>query len=201
MKLLLLLALMIEIMNKEIIENSIYNILQEIEWYDVAREWLQDTPKRVAKAMEKVFEWYNQKPEDIMTVFENESQWIDQIVWLSNIEFYSFCEHHLLPFFWKCSVYYIPGEKICGISKLARIVNIFARRLQNQERLTKQIADTVEELLKPKWVAVVMEWKHFCMLCRGVEKQNSIMKTSDLRWAFKENDKTRAEFFNLIKQS
>ena len=187
-------------MNKEIIENSIYNILQEIEWYDVAREWLQDTPKRVAKAMEKVFEWYHIKPEDIMTVFENESK-VDQIVWLSNIEFYSFCEHHLLPFFGKCSVYYIPGEKICGISKLARIVNIFARRLQNQERLTKQIADTVEELLKPKWVAVVMEWKHFCMLCRWVEKQNSVMKTSDLRWAFKENDKTRAEFFSLIKQS
>lgn len=198
MKLLLLLALMIEIMNN--VDEAVQTLLKFI-WEDLNREWLQDTPKRVRKAMWKVFEWYNQKPEDIMTVFENESQWIDQIVWLSNIEFYSFCEHHLLPFFGKCSVYYIPGEKICGISKLARIVNIFARRLQNQERLTKQIADTVEELLQPKWVAVVMEWKHFCMLCRGVEKQNSIMKTSDLRWAFKENDKTRAEFFNLIKQS
>lgn len=200
MKPLLLLALIIERMNKGNIAEAVYDILYEIEWDNIEREWLQDTPKRVAKAMEKVFEWYNQKPEDIMTVFENESK-VDQIVWLSNIEFYSFCEHHLLPFFWKCSVYYIPGEKICGISKLARIVNIFARRLQNQERLTKQIADTVEELLQPKWVAVVMEWKHFCMLCRWVEKQCSVMKTSDLRWAFKENDKTRSEFFNLIKQS
>ena len=200
MKHLLLLLLMIERMNKPIIATSISNILAEIEWENIEREWLQDTPNRVAKAMEKVFEGYNIKPEDIMTVFENESQDIDQIVWLSNIEFYSFCEHHLLPFFGKCSVYYIPWDKICWISKLARIVDIFARRLQNQERLTKQIADTVEELLQPKWVAVVMEWKHFCMLCRWVEKQCSVMKTSDLRWAFKENDKTRAEFFNLIKE-
>ena len=196
MKLLLLLALIIERMNN--VDEAVQTMLRFI-WEDLDREGLKDTPKRVRKAMWKVFEGYNIKPEDIMTVFENESK-VDQIVWLSNIEFYSFCEHHLLPFFWKCSVYYIPGEKICGISKLARIVNIFARRLQNQERLTKQIADTVEELLQPKWVAVVMEWKHFCMLCRWVEKQCSVMKTSDLRWAFKENDKTRAEFFNLIKE-
>ena len=198
MKLLLLLLLMIERMNKPIIATAISNILAEIEWENIEREWLQDTPNRVAKAMEKVFEGYNIKPEDIMTVFENESQDIDQIVWLSNIEFYSFCEHHLLPFFGKCSVYYIPGKKICGISKLARIVNIYARRLQNQERLTKQIADCIEKLLQPKAVAVVMEWKHFCMLCRGVEKQNSIMKTSDIRGMFRDNEKTRAELFRLI---
>lgn len=197
MKLLQVLALMTEQMNKNMLEEATRMVLSQIEW-DLNREWLKDTPKRVAKAMEKVFEWYNQDPKDIMTVFENESK-VDQIVWLSDIEFYSFCEHHMLPFFGKCSVYYIPWKKICGISKLARIVNIYARRLQNQERLTKQIADCIEELLQPKWVAVVMEWKHFCMLARGVEKQNSIMKTSDLRWAFMENEKTRAEFFNLIK--
>ena len=196
MKLLLLLALIIERMNN--VDEAVQTMLRFI-WEDLDREGLKDTPKRVRKAMWKVFEGYNIKPEDIMTVFENESK-VDQIVWLSNIEFYSFCEHHLLPFFGKCSVYYIPWDKICWISKLARIVDIFARRLQNQERLTKQIADTVEELLQPKWVAVVMEWKHFCMLCRWVEKQCSVMKTSDLRWAFKENDKTRAEFFNLIKE-
>ena len=196
MKHLLLLALIIERMNN--VDEAVQTMLKFI-WEDLDREGLKDTPKRVRKAMWKVFEGYNIKPQDIMTVFENESK-VDQIVWLSNIEFYSFCEHHLLPFFGKCSVYYIPGKKICGISKLARIVNIYARRLQNQERLTKQIADTVEELLQPKWVAVVMEWKHFCMLCRWVEKQCSVMKTSDLRWAFKENDKTRAEFFNLIKE-
>ena len=196
MKHLLLLALMIERMNN--VDEAVQTMLKFI-WEDLDREGLKDTPKRVRKAMWKVFEGYNIKPEDIMTVFENESK-VDQIVWLSNIEFYSFCEHHLLPFFGKCSVYYIPWDKICWISKLARIVDIFARRLQNQERLTKQIADTVEELLQPKWVAVVMEWKHFCMLCRWVEKQCSVMKTSDLRWAFKENDKTRSEFFNLIKE-
>lgn len=197
MKLLQVLALMTEQMNKNMLEEATRMVLSQIEW-DIYREWLKETPKRVAKAMEKVFEWYNQDPKDIMTVFENESE-VDQIVWLSDIEFYSFCEHHMLPFFGKCSVYYIPWKKICGISKLARIVNIYARRLQNQERLTKQIADCIEKLLQPKWVAVVMEWKHFCMLCRGVEKQNSVMKTSDLRWAFMENEKTRAEFFNLIK--
>ena len=197
MKLLQVLALMTEQMNKNMLEEATRMVLSQIEW-DINREWLKETPKRVAKAMEKVFEWYSQDPKDIMTVFENESE-VDQIVWLSDIEFYSFCEHHMLPFFGKCSVYYIPWKKICGISKLARIVNIYARRLQNQERLTKQIADCIEKLLQPKWVAVVMEWKHFCMLARGVEKQNSVMKTSDLRWAFMENEKTRAEFFNLIK--
>lgn len=179
------------------LEEATRMVLSQIEW-DLNREWLKETPKRVAKAMEKVFEGYSQKPEDIMTVFENESTQIDQIVWLSDIEFYSFCEHHLLPFFGKCSVYYIPWKKICGISKLARIVNIYARRLQNQERLTKQIADCIEELLQPKAVAVVMEWKHFCMLARWVEKQNSVMKTSDIRGIFKDNEKARAELFRLI---
>ena len=195
MKHLLLLLLMIEKMNN--VDEAVQTMLKFI-WEDLDREGLKDTPKRVRKAMWKVFEGYNIKPEDIMTVFENESQDIDQIVWLSNIEFYSFCEHHLLPFFGKCSVYYIPGKKICGISKLARIVNIYARRLQNQERLTKQIADCIEKLLQPKAVAVVMEWKHFCMLCRGVEKQNSVMKTSDIRGMFRDNEKTRAELFRLI---
>lgn len=167
---------------------------------DISREWLRDTPKRVEKAYWKLFEWYKIKPEDIMTVFENESDWIDQIVWLNDIEFYSFCEHHMLPFFWKCSVYYIPWKKICWISKLARIVNIYARRLQNQERLTKQIADCIEKLLEPKGVAVIMEWKHFCMIARWVEKQNSIMKTSDLRWAFRNEWEARQELFNLINK-
>ena len=198
MKLLLLLLLMIERMNKDTIANNMFQIIKEIEADTYNREWLQETPERVAKAMEKIFEGYHIYPEDIMTVFDNESKEIDQIVGLSNIEFYSFCEHHILPFFGKCSVYYIPGKKICGISKLARIVNIYARRLQNQERLTKQIADCIEKLLQPKAVAVVMEWKHFCMLCRGVEKQNSVMKTSDIRGMFRDNEKTRAELFRLI---
>ena len=180
-------------------QEEIRKILQYL-WEDITREWLQETPKRVEKAYGKLFEWYTQNPEDIMTVFENESKGIDQIVGLSNIEFYSFCEHHMLPFFWKAHVYYIPWKKICGISKLARIVNIYARRLQNQERLTKQVADCIEKLLKPKAVAVIMEWKHFCMLARGVEKQNSIMKTSDIRGRFRKDEKARAELFRLIKE-
>jgi GTP cyclohydrolase I len=106
----------------------------------------------------------------------------------------------MLPFFWKATVYYIPSDKICWISKLARIVNIFARRLQNQERLTKQIADAIEEYLHPKAIAVILEGKHFCMIARWVEKQNSIMKTSDLRWAFREDWKARQELFNLINK-
>lgn len=167
---------------------------------DISREWLLNTPKRVEKAYGRLFEGYKMKPEDIMTVFENESEWIDQIVWLNDIEFYSFCEHHMLPFFWKASVYYIPWKKICWISKLARIVNIYARRLQNQERLTKQIADSIERLLQPKAVAVILEGKHFCMIARWVEKQNSIMKTSDLRGVFKEDWKSRQELFNLINK-
>lgn len=180
-------------------QEEVKKILQYL-WEDINREWLQDTPKRVEKAYAKLFEWYNQKVEDIMTVFENESEWIDQIVWLNDIEFYSFCEHHMLPFFWKATVYYIPSKKICGISKLARIVNIYARRLQNQERLTKQIADALEKYLKPKAIAVILEWKHFCMIARWVEKQNSIMKTSDLRWAFRKDWKARQELFNLINK-
>lgn len=184
-------------MNEAKIELAVKSLLEEL-WEDTSREWLKETPKRVRKAMWKIFEWYSQNPKDIMTVFENESDNVDQIVWLSNIEFYSFCEHHMLPFFGKCAVYYIPDKKICWISKLARIVNIYARRLQNQERLTKQIADTVVELLQPKAVAVVMEWKHFCMLARGVEKQCSTMKTSDIRGRFRENAEARAELFNLI---
>ena len=180
-------------------QEEIKKILQELG-EDITREWLIKTPERVEKACTKLFEGYHQKVEDVMTVFKNESEGIDQIVGLNDIEFYSFCEHHLLPFFGKAFVYYIPWDKICGISKLARIVNIYARRLQNQERLTKQIADAIEKYLKPKAVAVILEGKHFCMLARGVEKQNSIMKTSDLRGKFKTDPFSRQELFNLINQ-
>lgn len=180
-------------------QEQITKILQFIG-EDITREGLLETPKRVEKAYKKLFEGYNQKPEDVMTVFENESEGIDQIVGLNDIEFYSFCEHHMLPFFWKATVYYIPWKKICGISKLARIVNIFARRLQNQERLTKQIADTIERLLQPKAVAVILEGKHFCMIARGVEKQNSVMKTSDIRGLFKVGGTATQELYNLINK-
>lgn len=161
------------------------------------REGLVKTPTRVRKAYEKIFEGYKKDPSEFMTVFQNESS-IDQIVGLSNIEFYSTCEHHMLPFFGKAHIYYIPDKKIVGISKLARILDMFARRLQNQERVAKQVADLIEETLQPKGVAVVIEARHLCMMARGVEKQMSVMRTSDLRGAFREKHETRDELFQLI---
>ena len=181
-------------------QEEVKRILQELG-EDITREGLLKTPERVEKACKKLFEGYHQKVEDVMTVFANESEEHEQIVGLNDIEFYSFCEHHLLPFFWKACVYFIPWDQICGISKLARIVNIFARRLQNQERLTKQIADAVEKYLQPKAVAVVLEGKHFCMMARGVEKKDAIMKTSDFRGKFKTDIFCRQELFNLINKN
>lgn len=162
------------------------------------REGLLDTPRRVVKANKKIYEGYDLKPEDFMTVFENESK-IDQIVGLTNIEFFSMCEHHMLPFFGKAHIFYIPDKKIVGISKLARILNMFSRRMQNQERIAKQVADVIEKYLKPKGVAVIIEAKHLCMMARGVEKQSPTMKTSELRGGFKKKQATREELFNLIK--
>lgn len=180
------------------VEENITRLLEWI-WENPNREWLLSTPKRVIKMYGEIFRGYNQETKDIMTVFENESDSIDQIVWLNDIEYYSFCEHHMLPFFWKAHIYYIPGKHICGISKLARILDIYSRRLQNQERLAKQVADDIEKYLEPKWVAVILEAQHFCMMCRWVSKQNAVMKTSDIRWAFKQDEKARQEVFNLIQ--
>ena len=163
---------------------------------DPTREGLLETPKRVIKANNKIYEGYGSELK--LTTFKNESH-IDQIVGLSDIEFYSTCEHHMLPFFGKGHIYYIPNDKIIGISKLGRILDKFARRLQNQERLAKQTADLIEEILKPKAVAVILEGKHLCMMARGVEKQNAIMKTSELRGAFRDKPEARQELMNLIK--
>lgn len=162
------------------------------------REGLKDTPHRVTEAYAHILGGYSQNLTDVLTTFQNESA-IDQIVGLSNIEFYSTCEHHMLPFFGKAHVYYIPNQQIVGISKLARVVDIYARRLQNQERLAKQIADALEQTLKPKGVAIILEAEHFCMKARGVQKQNAVMKTSDIRGVFREKPEARQELFNLIK--
>jgi len=176
-------------------EDLVVRMLEKIG-EDPTREGLLETPKRVLKANKAIFSGYTDKPN--LTVFKNESE-IDQIVGLSNIEYYSTCEHHMLPFFGKCHVYYIPSDKIVGISKLARIVDLFSRRLQNQERLAKQIADKIEEVLKPKGVAVVMEGQHMCMMARGVAKQHATMKTSELRGVFRDKPEARQELFNLIQ--
>lgn len=160
------------------------------------REGLLDTPRRVAKTYEKLLSGYHQNLEGMMTVFENEGY--DEMVIAKNIEFYSLCEHHLLPFFGKVHVGYIPGEKIIGLSKMPRMIEVFSRRMQTQERLTSQIAQGLMDLLQPKGVGIVIEAQHLCMMARGVEKQNSVMTTSALRGLFKKNLNTRSEFLRLI---
>ena len=184
---------------EEKIAGHIKHILHYIEGYGSEdREGLKQTPIRVGKAYTKIFEGYSIKVEDVMTVFDSEG--FDEMVLLKDIEFYSMCEHHMLPFFGKAHIAYIPDGKIVGISKLARILDIFARRLQNQERITKQVAEAIEKALCPKGVAVVLEAEHLCMRARGVQKQNSEMVTSKLTGAFNDKARTRIEFFNLIKK-
>lgn len=164
---------------------------------DLSREGLKDTPKRADEAWDHLFSGYGKKPEDVLTVFDNEGY--DEMILVKDIEFYSHCEHHMLPFFGKAHVAYIPKDKIIGLSKMPRLVEIFARRLQNQERLTTQIAEALQTLLDPKGVGVVIEAKHFCMMARGVEKQMSEVTTSAVKGLFKKNPATREEFLRLIK--
>jgi len=183
-------------MNQEQIELLIKQLLVEIG-EDPNREGLIDTPRRVAKSYDKLFGGYIQDPKNIITVFDNEGY--DEMIICKDIDFYSTCEHHMIPFVGKAHIGYIPNDKIVGLSKLPRLVEVFARRLQNQERLTKQIADTLSDLLKPKGVGIVMEAEHLCVKARGVEKQNAKMTTSSFTGLFRSNMNTRSEFLNLIK--
>lgn len=164
---------------------------------DVKREGLLDTPHRVDEAFDHLFSGYGKKLEDVLTVFDNEGY--DEMILVKDIEFYSTCEHHMQAFFGKAHVAYIPKDKIIGLSKMPRLVEIFARRLQNQERLTTQIAEALQGLLAPKGVAVVLEAQHLCMMARGVEKQGSRVTTSALRGLFKKDASTRGEFLRLIR--
>lgn len=165
---------------------------------DPNREGLSETPERVMRSWDKLFGGYRQNPDDIMTVFEDDK--CDEIIILKDIEFYSTCEHHILNFSGKIHIGYLPDKKIIGISKLARLVEIFSRRLQIQERLVNQIADCLNEKLEPKGVMVVCEAQHLCMTSRGIEKQNSIMVTSAIRGVFRDkNTGAREEFMGLIK--
>tara|TARA_R110000868_G_scaffold106668_1_gene292378 strand:- start:1159 stop:1743 length:585 start_codon:yes stop_codon:yes gene_type:complete len=167
---------------------------------DANREGLKDTPNRVVKSWDKLYGGYLQKPEDILTTFaEDDVIPHDQIILLKDIEFYSTCEHHLLPFVGKAHVAYIPRDKVVGISKLARIVEIYARRLQVQERIGNQVTKAIMTHLNAKSAACIIESKHFCMTCRGVEKQNSVMVTSSLRGTFLEDGRTRQELMTLIR--
>src|SRR6267378_7436999 len=165
---------------------------------DPGREGLVNTPQRVEKAYRFLTSGYHA---DIDQVLNNALFTVDysEMVIVKDIDFYSLCEHHLLPFFGKCHVAYIPKTKVIGLSKIPRLVEIFARRLQIQERLTSQIADTIREKINPLGVAVVMEATHLCMSMRGVEKQNSFCVTSAMHGAFRDNSRTRMEFLELIK--
>ena len=163
---------------------------------DPDREGLRDTPKRVAKSYLEIYGGYKVDVDSVLTTFKNEGY--NEMVTLKDIEFYSTCEHHLLPFTGKAHISYIPDKEIVGLSKLARVLDIYAKRLQVQERLTTQVADILNDKLKPKGVAVMLEAKHYCMLCRGVKKQNSVMVTTALKGVY-EKPEVRAEFLNSVK--
>lgn len=163
---------------------------------DVGREGLIDTPKRVIKSYEKLFAGYKQRPEDVLTVFGDERY--DEMIVVKDIELFSLCEHHMLPFIGRAHVGYIPNGKIIGLSKIPRLVEIYARRLQNQERMTNQIAHALNEILAPKGVGVIVEAKHLCMMARGVEKQKSEVVTSSMLGLFKKELNTRNEFLRLV---
>ncbi|OFZ37789.1 MAG: GTP cyclohydrolase I FolE [Bdellovibrionales bacterium RIFOXYD12_FULL_39_22] len=164
------------------------------------REGLKESPARIVKSWERLFGGYLQDPKDVLTTFKEDNVVpFNQIILLKDIEFYSTCEHHFQPFIGKAHVAYIPENKVIGISKLARILEIYARRLQIQERIGNQVTETIMTVLGAKAAACIIEAKHLCMASRGVEKQNSIMVTSSLKGTFLENPKSRQELMSLIK--
>ncbi len=184
-------------MNKEQeFEQAITKVL-ELIGEDPKREGLLKTPSRVAKAFGFLTEGYQQDPKEILSqaLFSTSN---DEMVLVRDIEFYSMCEHHMLPIIGRAHVAYIPDGKVVGLSKIPRIVNVFARRLQIQEQMTEQIADAISESISPKGVAVVLHARHMCMEMRGVEKVNSTTVSSALRGLFKSDERTRSEFYNLI---
>lgn len=165
---------------------------------DTNREGLRATPARAAKAFQYITKGYREDITKVVNnaIFESDN---DEMIIVKDIELYSLCEHHLLPFFGKCHVGYLPQGKIIGLSKVARIVDVFARRLQVQENLTKQIAECIMDVTKAQGVGVVIEAQHLCMMMRGVEKQNSLMKTSCMLGIFRSQNPTRSEFLSLIQ--
>ena len=178
-------------------QKNIRDIIVELG-EDPEREGLVKTPERVERSLRFLTRGYHQNLDEVVNgaLFEAES---DDMVIVRNIEFFSMCEHHMLPFFGKCHVGYIPGKKIIGVSKIARIVDMFARRLQVQERLTKEISHALMDILDAEGVGVVMDAQHLCMQMRGVEKQNSVMTTSSMLGSFRRELATRNEFTRLIR--
>ena len=179
------------------LEETVRKLLEELG-EDPNREGLVQTPRRVAEAYRFMTKGYKTDPKVVLNnaVFEEQ---VDEMITVRDIELYSLCEHHLLPFFGKAHVAYLPNGKIIGLSKIPRIVDIYARRLQVQERLTRQIAETIQELLNPKGVAVIIECVHLCMTMRGVEKQNSVAVTSAMLGGFRSDARSRSEFLNLVR--
>ena len=182
--------------NTENLRKYYHGILEQLG-EDPTREGLRKTPERAARAMQFLTKGYDEKLETIVNdaVFSSDS---DEMIIVKDIELYSLCEHHMLPFIGKCHVAYIPQGTILGLSKVARIVELFARRLQIQEELTRQIADGLVEVLNPLGVGVVIQAQHMCMMMRGVEKQNSVMTTSVMRGCFRDQVATRQEFLSLV---
>lgn len=180
------------------LEQSVVHMLQAIG-EDTQREGLKETPARVAKAWATWFGGYDKCPKDTLKVFEDGGENYDQMVVVKDIPFYSHCEHHITPFFGTVTIAYIPDKKIVGLSKLSRLVDVFARRLQVQERLTTQIADTLVEHMEPIGVGVIVKARHLCMESRGIAKQGHHTITSAIHGALKENPETRAEFMRLAQ--
>ena len=181
------------------LENLFTKMLENLG-EDPSRQGLVRTPLRAAKAMEFLTSGYHQNIDDILNgaIFDED---FDEMVIVREIEFYSLCEHHILPFWGKCHVGYLPRNRIIGLSKIPRLVDMFSRRLQVQERLTREIAEALETALDPRGVAVVIEAQHLCMMARGVEKQAPKMATNVMRGAFREDSSTRAEFLRCVQIS
>lgn len=184
-------------MSSERIEQLVAELLKELG-EDPQREGLHRTPSRVAKSLKFLTQGYTQSPEEVINGAKFTEKYSEMIV-VKDIALYSLCEHHLLPFWGRAHVAYIPKEKIMGLSKVARLVEIFSRRLQVQERLTTEIAQTLQDSLHPMGVAVVIEAEHMCMQMRGVQKQDSVAVTSEMLGAFRNNPATRQEFMTFIK--
>jgi len=179
------------------IEGYVHALLKELG-EDPGRDGLQKTPTRVARSFRFLTSGYETDPHEILNGALFDVSY-DEMVMVKDIDFYSLCEHHLIPFFGRAHVAYIPNGKVVGLSKIPRLVEMFARRLQVQERMTTEIAETIEEILHPKGVGVVVEASHLCMMMRGVERQNAYAISSSLKGSFSEDSKTRSEFMDLIR--
>jgi GTP cyclohydrolase I len=188
-------------MNKETLEAATKTSIGQILRYigeDPTRDGLKDTPSRVLKSFQELYGGYQQNPKDLFTVFEDKKY--DSMVVLKNIELYSMCEHHMLPFYGTAHVAYVPSKgKVVGISKLARLVDLYAKRLQIQERICEQVTDALMKYLKPKGAACIIEARHMCMCARGVGKQNSVMITSSLKGVFRTELSVKEELLSFIK--